>query len=188
MNPAKFELENIRTGGQAAFQQVFERYYPGMVEYAYRMLADQEAGEDLVQEIFIDLWKNIQSHQIKTSLQGYLYTSVRNRCLNYLKSLEVTNKQYILDISISLDSEEPFKLYDEEEEEKMHEMARSILDQLPDKMQKIFQLKVVEGYSYAEIAAEMDISVNTVKTQLKRARRKITELHQLIVLLWMKSS
>lgn len=186
MNAAKFELEYIRTGGQAAFQQVFERYYPGMVEYAYRMLADQEAGEDLVQEIFIDLWNNIQSHSITTSLQGYLYTSVRNRCLNYLKSLEVTNKQYILDISISLDSEESFRIFDEEEEERMHGKAKTILSQLPEKMQKIFQLKVLEGYSYAEIAAEMDISVNTVKTQLKRARKKITELHELIVLFWIE--
>lgn len=188
MSPANFELENIRTGGQAAFQRVFERYYPGMVEYAYRMLIDQAASEDLVQEIFIDLWNNIQSHGIKTSLQGYLYTSVRNRCLNHLKSLEVTNKQYILDISVSLDSEEPFKLFDEEEEEKMHDKAKAILTQLPDRMQKIYELKVLEGYSYAEIATEMDVSVNTVKTQLKRARRKITELHELIVLFWMKCS
>lgn len=157
-----------------------------MVEYAYRMLVDQDAAEDLVQEIFIDLWKNIQTRKIEISVQGYLYTSVRNRCLNYLKSLEVTNKHYILDISVSLDQEEPFKIFDEEEQEKMHDMARSILARLPEKMQKIFKLKVVEGYSYAEIAKELDVSVNTVKTQLKRARKKITDLHELIVLFWTK--
>lgn len=181
------EYDHIKNGDQEAFRRVFERYYPGMVQYAYRFLYDQAVSEDLAQEIFIDLWENAASYDIKTSLKGYLFRSVRNRCLNHLKSIEVSDKQYLLDITISLSTDERIESLEVEDEALMQAKAEAILKGLPKKMRHIFRLKVVEGYTYAEIAAELDISINTVKTQLKRARARITKLNHLLVLFWAHS-
>ena len=63
----------------------------------------------------------------------------------------------------------------EEEEGALQERARAILEELPERMRLIFKLKAIEGLTYLEIAKELDISVNTVKTQLKRAQEKILE-------------
>lgn len=178
------EFELIRKGGQQAFRRVFDRYYPGMVQYAYRFLYDRSVSEDLVQEIFIDLWENAGSYDVKYSLKAYLFRSVRNRCLNHLKSIEVTDKQYLLDITISLSTDDRVEPFEVEDEAAMRAKAEAILEGLPEKMRHIFRLKVIEGHTYAEIATELDISINTVKTQLKRARARITKLNQLIVLFW----
>ena len=66
----------------------------------------------------------------------------------------------------------------------MRKKAKAILESLPDKMQLVFRLKVLEGYTYAQIAEETGVSINTVKTQLKRARSRITGFKELIVLFW----
>lgn len=167
---------------QKAFQRLFELMYPGLVEYAYRFLYDTAASEDLVQEVFIDLWENRSSYTIHTTVKGYLYATVRNRCLNRLKSLKITDREAILDISATLCSPDSIELIEQQEKKAMVQKAQIILNNLPQKMRRIFSLKVIEGYSYAEIAEEMDISVNTVKTQLKRARSRIIHLNELIVL------
>lgn len=167
---------------QKAFQRLFELMYPGLVEYAYRFLYDTAASEDLVQEVFIDLWENRSSYTIHTTVKGYLYATVRNRCLNHLKSLKITDREAILDISATLCSPDSIELIEQQEKKAMVQKAQIILNNLPQKMRRIFSLKVIEGYSYAEIAEEMDISVNTVKTQLKRARSRIIHLNELIVL------
>ena len=176
------EIRHIINRDQKAFQRLFELLYPGLVEYSYRFLYDRAASEDLVQEVFVDLWENAASYDIHSTLKGYLYSTVRNRCLNQLKSLKITDRDAILDISASLCSPDSIELIEQQEKEAMTRKAEIILESLPQKMRKIFSLKVIEGYSYAEIAEEMDVTVNTVKTQLKRARLKITQLNELLVL------
>lgn len=168
------EIQYIRQGDQQVFRRVFERHYPELVEYAYRFLFEKSAAEDLVQEIFIDIWQSRQDLKIRKSLRAYLFRVVRNRCLNELKKLQLTDSQYYLDLSITLLADEKIDL-EEEEEGALQERARAILEELPERMRLIFKLKAIEGLTYLEIAKELDISVNTVKTQLKRAQEKILE-------------
>lgn len=166
-------LERLKKKDRKAFQKVFEAFYARLVSYSYKFTLDQVASEDLVQESFIYLWENISNLNIEKSLQAYLFTMVRNRSLNHLKKISVTDSDYLIDISISLTEDFQGEIITEKEMLELVKKAEGILENLPAKMQEIFKLKVMHGLSYSAIAEEMGISVNTVKTQLKRAKFKI---------------
>jgi len=166
-------LEKLKGKDKKAFKNIFEAFYPRLVSYSYKFTYDRVASEDLVQESFIYLWENISDLKIERSLQAYLFTMIRNRSLNYLKKIEVTDSDHFLDISIYLSEDIQEEIFTEKEMKQLIRKAEEILSCLPDKMQEIFKLKVMHGLSYREIAEEMGISINTVKTQLKRAKFKI---------------
>ena len=166
-------LERLKKKDKKAFQKLFEAFHARLVSYSYKFTLDQAASEDLVQESFIYLWENISNLNIEKSLQAYLFTMVRNRSLNHLKKISVTDSDYLIDISISLTEDFQGEIITEKEMLELVKKAEGILENLPAKMQEIFKLKVMHGLSYNAIAEEMGISVNTVKTQLKRAKFKI---------------
>jgi len=166
-------LEKLKKKDKKAFQKVFESFYSRLVSYSYNFTYNQEVSEDLVQEAFIYLWENIDSLKIEKSFQAYLFAMVRNRSLNHLKKIKVTDIGYLLDISIPLSNDFQEEVFSELERAQFLLKAEGILNCLPEKMQEIFRLKVMHNFSYKEISEEMDISINTVKTQLKRANFKI---------------
>ena len=176
-------LEELKNKNETVYKNVFERYYKELVVYAHNFLYDQLASEDVVQEVFIVLWENAKVLDIKTSLKAYLYAMVRNRCLNYLKSLKITNDLNIIDLNSMLVLDEELDLISEEEKNILYQQIIKIIDTLPESMQKVFKLKFIENYSYNEIAADLDISVNTVKTQLQRAKLKISQSLVVIIAL-----
>lgn len=166
-------LERLKMQDKKAFQQVFETFYPRLVAYSYKFTYNQSVSEDLVQESFIYIWENSSNLKIKKSLQAYLFTMVRNRSLNYLKKINLTDSHHLIDISNFLTEDFQEKMFFEKDMGALKQKAEEILQCLPEKMQEIFKLKIMHGFSYKEIADEMGVSVNTVKTQLKRARFKI---------------
>ena len=166
-------LEKLKKKDKKAFQKVFEIFYARLVSYSYKFTLDQAVSEDLVQESFIYLWENIGDLKIEKSLQAYLFTMVRNRSINHLKKINLTDSAHLIDISISLSEDFQGQIFTEKEMRTLIQKAEEILKCLPAKMQEIFKLKVMHDLSYKEIAEEMGISVNTVKTQLKRAKFKI---------------
>lgn len=169
-------LQEIRKQNHKVFKVFFDKHYKDLVLYANGYLFDQGSSEDIVQEVFIYIWENAQKLNIESSLKGYLYTMVRNRCYNFLKSIKITDNYEYLDFNISLITEHVFDSTTEEDKQIVYHQILKIVDTLPDKMQQIVKLKFLHNYKYAEIAAELNISVNTVKTQLKRAKLRITEL------------
>lgn len=151
--------------------------------FANGYLFDQAASEDVVQETYIYLWENIDKINIETSVKAYLYTMVRNRCYNFLKSIKITDDAKYLDLNASLISNQNLELFSEEDTDIVYNQILKIVDSLPIKMQEIFKLKFFSNYKYSEIADELGISVNTVKTQLKRAKSKINESLTCILIL-----
>ena len=168
-------LEEIKKGNRKVFKNFFNKNYEDLVIYANGYLFDQQASEDVVQEVFIYIWENGKKIKIKSSLMGYVYTMVRNRCLNYLKSIKITDSFEFLEFNLNLITEQVFDSTSEEDKKIVYHQILKIVDSLPDRMQQIVRLKFLHNYKYKEIAEELDISVNTVKTQLKRAKLKIVE-------------
>lgn len=168
----KILFNEIKKGNKEVYEFLFSDYYESLVRYAEKYIFDQHASEDLVQEFFIFVWENASRIEIRTSLKSYFYRAIRNRSLNYLKSLQVKDKHNLLYIDAILQA-------DEEEDELLEsEIILKILDaidELPPQMSQIFKLKILDGLKREEIAAELDISVNTVKTHLNRARIKLRE-------------
>ena len=176
-------IDEIKKGNRQVFKNFFNKNYEDLVVYANGYLFDKEASEDIVQEVFIYIWEKPEKIIIECSLQAYIFRMVRNRCLNYLKSLRITDKLDLLDFNITLITEHVFDTASEDDKKIVFHQILKIVDSLPDKMQQIVKLKFLHDYKYKEIAAELGISINTVKTQLTRAKVKISESLTIILIL-----
>ncbi|MCI9846897.1 RNA polymerase sigma-70 factor [Flavobacterium pectinovorum] len=174
-------FKELQNQNKSVYKNVFNHFYRGLVLYANNFLFDQQTSEDVVQEVFILLWENAKNIEIKSSLKAYLYAMVRNKCLNYLKSVKITDDLNIIDLNSMLVLDEDLDLISEEEKTILYNHILKIIETFPESMQQVFKLKFIENYKYEEIADELGISVNTVKTQLKRAKVKLSEA--LVILL-----
>lgn len=173
-------IARIRKKDTVAFKRCYDLFFKDLVLYANRYLANFSVVEDIVQEVFVYVWEHSKKIEIKTSLKAYLFMMVKNRCLNHLKSIKITDDEdYIKDNYSLVDNLENLNF--SEENSILYHKVLKVVDEMPLKMQKIFKLKFIENYKYAEIAEELNISLNTVKTQLKRAKFKIKESLVIIV-------
>ncbi|UMB53622.1 RNA polymerase sigma-70 factor [Lutibacter sp. A64] len=176
-------LIEIRNKNEKVFKNFFNKHYADLVSYANKYLFDKDSSEDIVQEVFIYIWENAENLNIQSSLKGYMYSMVRNKCLNFLKSIKITDSFELLEFNINLITEHVFNSSSEDEKKIVYHQILKIIDTLPEKMQQVVRLKFLHNYKYSEIAAELNISINTVKTQLKRAKFKITESITTILIL-----
>lgn len=159
------------------FKNYFLLYYRPLCLYAIHYLRDTDNAEDIVQDCFTDIWtrKNIIDNVKDVKL--YLYTMVRNRCIDKL------NKEADIDSNIRPSDLEDI-ISDEECEDRSLEEARmwTLIDSLPVKCREVFLFAKRDGMKYEEIAQEMNISVNTVRNQMNKASRKLKEeVHRIYV-------
>jgi len=176
-------LKEISKHNHKVFKKFFDNHYKNLVLYANGYLFDKDSSEDIVQEVFIYIWENADKLKIESSLKGYLFTMVRNKCFTYLKSIKITDNYEFLEFNINFVTEHIFDSTTEEDKKIVYHQILKIVDTLPDKMQQVVKLKFLHNYKYSEISEELGISINTVKTQLKRAKSRITELVTSIVVL-----
>ena len=129
---------------------------------------DQQVAEDAVQETFVYVWTHRDQLNEALSLENYLIRCIKNYSLNYLrhKSVEMTHETEVA-------KEQEFLNITEEDLSFKINQIRKVIDSLPKQCQKIFLMTVLEEKSYAETAEELNISVNTVKSQVKIAYKKI---------------
>ena len=148
------------------FKSVFDEYYAPLYHYALRIIYDDQLAEDMVQEIFLDLWKKKDSAYIN-KIANYLYTSIRFKCMNHLRHEKVKRNYAEKNIA-----EAQFQIDDSIimiEEEMIKEISK-LIDTMPSQRKNVFQL-YLDGLSQDEIANELNISVNTVKTHKLKARQ-----------------
>ncbi|WP_346880806.1 RNA polymerase sigma-70 factor [uncultured Algibacter sp.] len=176
-------LNEISKKNENVFKTFFDKNYNSLVIYANGFLFDKNASEDIVQDVFVYLWENANTIQIQSSLKGYIFTMVKNRCFNYLKSIKITDNFELLELNINLITEHVFDSTSEENKKIVYHQILKIVEQLPERMQQVVKLRFISNYKYSEIAKELDISVNTVKTQLKRAKSKITDMVTVLLIL-----
>ncbi len=166
----KIFIEEIRSRHEKAFQHLFHEYYCCLTLFAQGYVMDRQAAEDLVQSVFVCLWEQVDHLHVQTSLKSYLYQAVRNRCMNYLRDLKVQDKHHLLYAQALLHITE-----NQDHEDDLEDALERAIEQLPCKMAEIFSMKYLQGKKQKEIASSLNLTENTVKTQLKRARKKISE-------------
>lgn len=161
-------LESLRLGKQEAFQVLFEAFHKPLCFFAARVVRDGEEAEDIVQEIFLSFWKMERDGfpNIKT-IKTFFYNSVQNRCLNYLRDLEIRDRNYRNLNREELD--EDYFLCQQIRAEVIAELFEAI-DELPEKSKEIFKKSYIDGQEDKRIAEELGISLNTIKTQKQRAK------------------
>ena len=158
----------LERGEREAFQRLFEMYHKALCFFATRIVRDSLEAEDIVQDVFLAFWRMDRGGfpNLKT-VRTFLYKSVQHRCLNYLRDLEIRDRNYRNLKREELD--EDYFLCQQIRAEVVAELFGAI-DELPDKCKEIFKRSYVDGQEDKKIAEELDISLNTIKTQKQRAK------------------
>jgi RNA polymerase sigma-70 factor, ECF subfamily len=161
-------------GNELAFEKIFKIYYKPLCHYAYSFLNDGAEAEEVVQNTFVKIWERRSTIQVQTSVKAYLYSMVRNSCLNVIKHEKVKKEfakdhQYISETSRPVVEE---KMISNDLESKIYEAMRA----LPEQCRLVFQLSRFEELKYQEIADQLEISVKTVENQMGKAL-KMMRLH-----------
>jgi len=183
----------IQANNRDAYEYVFIALYENLCLYAMTILKDKDASEEVVQDIFVKLWENRDKLDIQSSIKSYLFRSVHNSCLNYLAHIKV-RQEYSSNVkNTQLDMCSPHSLDYPIANLLVQELDETIeraVNDLPEQCRNVFKLIRYEEMTYLEVADKLDISINTVKTQMSRALMKLREnLKEFlpILLLFLKS-
>ncbi|PPL01261.1 RNA polymerase sigma-70 factor [Parapedobacter indicus] len=155
----------VHTDHEVIFEEAFKSNFKALHAYSYTMLQDEGMAEEIVQTVFLKLWESRDRMTIHTSLRAYLYKSVYNESLNYLKHKKV-QRRYMEEAMVA------HKQQQTEETEADNELQRQLqraLRQLPEKCRTVFQLSRFEELKYQEIAERLGISLKTVEAHMGKA-------------------
>lgn len=166
-------LQQISAGSEQAFQTLYLHYHDRLFQFARMLLHNQQAAEDVVSDLFFQLWKSREMLASIDNFNAYVYRAVRNSCTNYLLSgyrnrisdFTQTQLQVSVDESVPADEEVDFQL--------LNRALTDAVEQLPERCRIIFKLAKEDGMSHRDIAAALDISVSTVEGQLAIAMRRL---------------
>ena len=171
-------IKELRYGSKKAFEYVFTTYYDSLCRYAAEIMRDKYQAEDIVINLFVVLWDDRKKISIHTSLRSYLYRSIHNACLNAIRKKKIENKYkdyFLHHVEFSKHHDYGSLSYPLSEiiENELDDRIEEVINNLPPRCREIFLLSRVEELTHKEIADELDISVNTVKSQIMNALRSI---------------
>lgn len=153
------------------FEKLFKAHYAALVTFAAGMVGSADAAEDLVQEVFIAIWRRRAEMPPDKVARAYLYKAVRHRALNALRHDRIARESAgSIEHSFVGVSAEDDLIHDETES-----AVRAAISRLPERARLMFTLSRDEGLTYAEIAGVTGVSVKTVETQMGRALRALRE-------------
>ena len=179
---AIININNLKSGEHKAYEMLFKEFYAPLCRYAYSMLRDTDESEDLVQKTFCKLYDQRESIEIHTSVKSYLYRIVHNDCLNKIKQQSIRaehNLHYAYEKDTTSNHVENVVLANE-----LERQIESVIESMPPRCKEVFKMSRQQQLSYAEIAKELNISANTVETQIVKALRILrTELKDYLSLL-----
>ncbi|SMD15369.1 RNA polymerase sigma-70 factor [Pedobacter nyackensis] len=168
------------------FESFVRDNYRFLCLMAFRHVGDMDVAKDMVQDFFLDFWNRRDKLNIQSSLEAYAARSVKYLCMAHQnkQKLTISLDDHALEIE-SLDPEE--ELNQLLKNETMHDRLALAIEKLPVERKKIFVLSNKEGLTYQQIADQLGISINTVKTQIKKAyafiREDMNDLTILVILL-----
>lgn len=171
----------LLSGDEKAFNQIFKRYNALLYIHAFKKLDNREESKDVVQEVFATLWAKREHIIFKTNLAGYLYTAVRNKIFDFVSHQQVASK-YIVSLEDFLDHGTVVTDHLIREKQ-ITELIDQEINLLPPRMRAVFILSRKHYKSHKEIAAELNITEETVKDQVKKALKILRSKLGLIIYL-----
>ncbi|GAC1650682.1 MAG: sigma-70 family RNA polymerase sigma factor [Gemmatimonadaceae bacterium] len=171
-------------GQERAFQELVERYQTRLLNFVYRTIGDRERAEDLVQEVFIRVYRHLQRFDRSKKFSTWIYTiasnlaknELRNRSRNPLVLFQTIQKGWQDDdrpLEFEDATSRPDDLY---RKRHLRELVENSVAKLPEHHRQVFVLRELEGKSYEEIAEITDCNLGTVKSRLNRARSSFASL------------
>ncbi|MBV7529699.1 RNA polymerase sigma factor [Chitinophaga sp. sic0106] len=156
-------LEGLRAGDSAAFDSLFTKYYEMLCLNAHWYIRNEEESQDLVQSFFLHVWDKKLYLNLEGDVKGYLFQAVKNRCLNHLRYQKAQREKQAVFSQL------------QEDADIVHEKApdyscqlNATLDEMTCQKRAAIQMVYLQGKRYQEAADEMGISLNSLKTHLRR--------------------
>lgn len=164
---------------QPEFSKIYSLYFPRMVRFAREYVISSEEAQNIVQDLFLYLWEHREMLQSVSNLDAFLFTLIKNRCIDFYRQKSRMDK-----LKASLDSLQERELYlkmealAEFEEsvfsaEDIETLLDNAVESLPEKCKQVFILSRMEGLKHEEIASQLHISVNTVQNHISTALRRL---------------
>lgn len=164
-------IQLLNSEGEPAMKHLFDKYYNYMCHAVYNVLKDTVMAEDIVQDVFYEVWKKRASINISTSLKAYLRRAAVNKSLNHIRNNRVKindNEEAVIELK-QTNEDVQAQMEADELEIVVHEAVRS----LPPKCMEVFKLSRFELKSYQEIADHLGISIKTVENQISKALKTL---------------
>ncbi len=170
----------LKKGNPDAFKEVFLLLYPRLKGYCRLFIAEESLVEDVIQETFLTLWEKRDSIKTDKSIESLIFVMVRNRCLNELRNqrlegekidpenLKVNELQFLYQLDFNSKEEKSL-------EEMLIESFQKAVNELPEKMKKVFTLCKIEGKNQKEVAENLGISIKMVEKHIACAKQHIRE-------------
>lgn len=161
------------------FEEVYLTYFSRMKNFALEYVLSEQDAENIVQDVFMELWEKKEILSVQINLIAYLFTAIKNRCIDFIRHTilvrDVADKlqeEHLLTLKMKFYSLEAFDnniLSDNN----IEAIISKAINALPEKCREIFIKSKIEGKKQKEIAAELNISINTIETQMGIAYKKL---------------
>ncbi|REL33775.1 RNA polymerase sigma-70 factor [Rhodohalobacter sp. SW132] len=160
-------------GDRAAFEKIFRTYYKQLTGYAFTFIRCPQHAEDIVQTVFLRIWSNKESWDPPGKVKPYLFAAIKNESLNEIRHKKIQNatEEELLELFTELKSNSTLRK--DTDLVVLKDTIQKEIDCLPIHCKEIFLLNRNSGLTYREIANHLDISINTVNTQMGRALKML---------------
>ena len=155
-----------------AYKAVFEKYYSPIVVFVRHQVGETEVAKDIAQDVFLKMLETSHTFTETICLKSWLFTTAHNEVVDYLRHLQVVDKNKFLLAEAMMASQE----VDERIDEEVCERVRKAVAALPEQCRAVIQKSIFEGKKYVEIAEELNITINTVRTQILRGYEKLRDM------------
>ena len=175
--------EELRMGDKDAFSALFVRFYADLYAYALKLTKEETLSQDIVQELFLNIWQSHQRIQVLESIKPFLLRCTKNLIIDYWrkeKTIERTN-QNLTQEEIEF-SQEDFRISNEESAEQRGKVL-AMLNTLPDRVKEAIYLRYFTGLNYTEIARVMDVNVQTARNFVHRGIRQMKDVYIVFLLI-----
>ena len=152
-------------------ESLFRKYFSSLCVFARQYVYDNDKVKDIVHDVFINIWEKDELYEADALVKGYLFTSVKNRCFNYLRD----NKKFNKEGDEAYNYDMPHQQHNPTEYKELEHIIKNEINKLPDKCKEVFMLSRYEELKYAEIAMRLDISIKTVEAHISKALKILRE-------------
>ncbi|MBD0824936.1 RNA polymerase sigma-70 factor [Aestuariibaculum marinum] len=154
-------------------EQLFQKYYFNLCLFAKKYVNDSDLAEEVVSDVFFNVWQNRKTLSINSSLQSYLFVATKNQSLNLVKKAQASFvNEEMSDLHLKLSH---YNSDDSLEYTELRNRIDLIIDELPPQRRIIFKLNRIDGLKYKEIADQLGISVSTVQKQMLEAIKYVSQ-------------
>lgn len=173
-------IKRIKNGDIEAFEDIVALYETKVCGIIYQIVRNQNEVEDIAQEVFIKVFKNINKFEEKSSLYTWIYRITVNMCIDTMKKRKsvvyIDEKLETGDGEIERQFESDQKTDEIYEKKELKDIINKCIEELPEKQRMMIILRDIKGFSYEEISSFTKTNIGTVKSQINRARLKLKEL------------